>query len=100
MGGEVMPKSKRQALITVWVSALVPTNGADCYDGIRLCVFLSEQAAYTDLAEWLETDVRTIPGIIDELNDSSQVSSWNVEEQTIHGLIAELKTARKRAAHA
>ena len=81
--------SKKQS---IWVSALIPTVGADVYDGVRLSAASTEIEALHELVEWLQDE-----GTADEevncestnkadlerwLNDAVGLSirSWKVEE--------------------
>lgn len=78
--------------IIVYVSGLVPTEGANVYNGIRLSVFATERRAYQDLAEWLvegkdepelDPETATNAEIAEALSNSDEVQSWTVEPQTI-----------------
>lgn len=82
---------------TIWVSALVPAEGADLYNGVRLAVSDSEVEAYRDLAEWLSEcsgedlsfeeklalEQGTVEQIADALGASLEIRSWNVEEREL-----------------
>lgn len=77
---------------TIWISALVPTEGADTYDGIRIAISDTEEEAFDDLFEWLcdcgacdedVPEVGTLLGIRELLNDSQAVRFWNVESSEV-----------------
>ena len=78
----------------IWISALVPKQGAEVYDGIRLTVSTNERKAWEDLNEWLAEededlissglpDKEFIMGVYLALNSSKKVLFWNVERRTI-----------------
>jgi hypothetical protein len=76
----------------IWISGLVPANGADIYNGIRLAVSDSEREALADLVDWTLNNIDEKAPDVDDapledlrayLNDSDEIKSWNVEERTI-----------------
>jgi hypothetical protein len=75
----------------IYISALVPQRGADCYGGVRISVFDSERDAHLDLLEWLSIDQEgweqmaspSNEEIANALNESEQVLAWNIEEQAV-----------------
>jgi hypothetical protein len=77
--------------IDIWVSALVPVEGADTYDGVRLQASLSEVDCYRDLAEWLEVPYKSVKQVRAALKAHSGPAArpgfgirlWKVEEQTV-----------------
>ena len=79
--------------VRVWVIALIPLEGADYYDGVRVAAFLTEEDCYRDLAEWLEIDYvsndQTKAALdratYDEPNEEGYgIQAWKIEEQTIY----------------
>ena len=72
----------------VWISALIPADGGDCYDGLRLAAFESERQAYLDLALWLfdaETQASNdeIAWALDEAKERGKISSWKIEAREV-----------------
>jgi hypothetical protein len=74
----------------VWVTALMPTKGADVYEGIRTGAALSEREAYLELLDFFDTadDVEldqtaTNEQIIDLLNSHPEVNFWKIESQEV-----------------
>ncbi len=74
----------------VWVSVLIPAQGADLYDGARVMVCDSQKECYQDLSEWMDLEWDGINSTIDELNlrigDSDEIAPghritmWKVEK--------------------
>lgn len=71
----------------IWISALVPTQGADTYGGVRIGTHDSEEDALDDLRDWLNDqggeDVPDAANIAEALDESPQVAYWNVESREI-----------------
>ena len=82
-----MPRKKPAT--TVWISALIPARGADCYEGVRVQASLTEQDCYRDLHEWLQdgddymTDFESVASTAALLSGSEEVQLWKVEEQSV-----------------
>lgn len=78
----------------MWISALIPKEGADCYDGIRLQASATEKAAYRDLAEWMESEGgeslknASVKTIREALDSCPEILTWKVEKQEIAPAVA------------
>lgn len=91
----------------IWISALIPRQGADVYEGVRLQVSLSESDCYRDLGEWLtdSTDweyeeedgvaddfdletatVQDIEDALDDARDQEYIRLWKVETQEVEAV--------------
>ena len=81
----------RAPRLKVWVSVLIPREGADVYDGARTQVSLSEADAYRDLAEWLEReDVDPLTATREQVEaemsdalDNDEILMWKIECQEV-----------------
>jgi hypothetical protein len=91
--------------MTIWISALIPRSGADCYEGVRLAIGLTEEECYRDLAEWLtdfhnqsyEDDedlewpkldwetasLREIEDALNEATDDGPIRLWKIETREL-----------------
>lgn len=80
--------------ITVWISLLVPREGADTYNdcGVRVQVSLTKEDCFRDLADWLEVEYESVEATQDALGEAMDEESaregygvrhWHVEEQTV-----------------
>jgi dsDNA-binding SOS-regulon protein len=74
----------------IWVTALIPTRGADTYEGVRTGAALSERDAYLELLSFFDTaeDVTldrtsTNEEIAEVLNSHREVQLWKIEEQEV-----------------
>ena len=70
----------------MFISAIIPTQGAEIYEGVRTTISLTEEEAYEDLADWLDGTFTTVIDTIDRLNQAvtdNEIKLWKVEEQKI-----------------
>lgn len=87
----LLKRPRKRPPVRLFVSGLVPVNGADTYDGIRLSVHYTKLDAFKDLRDWLSDDDGyelpdnpTVEQITAALNACEEIESWNVEEQTLY----------------